>query len=73
MKSYYIKISTWGTETPNIIDDEVMVQAEQGKNYLNPDEYDFLCEAECMKDAEEFYFEELSEEIFNTIAEAGHP
>ena len=73
MKEFYIKMSTWGTATPNIIDDEAMYQAERGMNYLNPNDYDFLCEAECLHDAEEFYFEELSKQIFDCVAEAAHP
>lgn len=73
MKSYYIRISSWGTETPDIIDDKIMYQAEHGMNYLNPDDYDFLCEAECMRDAESFYDEELSDYIFTRFAESSHP
>ena len=70
---YFVDLRTWGTETPNIIDDKVMVYAEQGKNYLNPDDYDFLCEAECMKDAEEFYFEKHNDELFIAFCEKDHP
>ena len=73
MESYFIKLSTYGTATPQIIDDEVMYQAEHGMNYLNPDEFDYLCEAECMRDAEEFYFENLSEMMFTKMAERNHP
>ena len=73
MTQFYIKMSTWGTETPNIVDDEAIYQAERGMNYLNPDDYDFLCEADTAREAENFYFEELSEQMFNLAAEAAHP
>lgn len=73
MKTYYIKSETYGTGTPNIIDEETMIQAEQGKNYLNPDDYMFHCEADCMEDAEEQYWKEFSEMAFDRIAESCHP
>lgn len=70
---YYIQLSTWGSETPNIIDAETMENAERGLNYLNPEDFNYLCEAGCLHDAEEFYFEELSEAIFDAYAEQFHP
>jgi len=53
MTGYYIRLDTWGTNTPNIVDDKAIYQAERGMNYLNPDDYDFLCEADSLHDAEE--------------------
>ena len=73
MTAFFINMSTWGTPNPQIIDDEVMCQSERGKNYLNPDDFDFLCEAETARDAEKFYFEEFSNYVFDHIAECTHP
>ena len=73
MTAYFIKTATWGTSTPNIIDDEAMYQAERGMNYLNPNDYDYLCDADTAHEAEEYYFEKLSDHIFDHIAEAAHP
>lgn len=70
---YYIQLSTWGSEAPNIIDAETMENAERGLNYLNPEDFNYLCEAACAHDALEFYFEELSKAYFDSIAEAMHP
>ncbi len=70
---YFIRIETYGTETPDIIDEEAMYQAERGMNYLNPDEYDYLCEADCIRDAEKYYEEELNRYRFDQYAEAMHP
>lgn len=73
MTSFFVKLSTWGTAAPHIIDDEAMYQAERGLNYLNPNDYDYLCEADSLHDAEEYYADELSNAIFTAIAEAAHP
>ena len=55
MREYYIATLTYGTSQPIIIDEEAMYQAERGMNYLNPDDFMFLCEATCMADAKEQY------------------
>lgn len=73
MREYYIRIDTYGEGTPHIIDEEGMYQAERGMNYLNPDEFMFLCEADCMADAKEFYLEEFSRKAFDKEAERFHP
>lgn len=73
MKEFYIRLFDWGEPNPQIIDDEAMYQAERGMNYLNPNEFDFLCEAETEREAEEFYINELSKDIFEQIAESTHP
>lgn len=73
MKSYYIRTATYGTETPHIVDEEQIYQAERGMNYLNPDEFNYLCEAGCMKDAEEQYWEEFSKSVLDYLSEKNHP
>ena len=73
MKPYYIKTDTYGTGMPNIIDEETMYQAEHRMNYLNPDDYMFLCEADCMADAKEQYWDEFSQLVNDKIAESCHP
>ena len=72
MTNYYFKTSLWGTESRCIIDEHTMEEAEQGKNYLNPDDFDFLCEAETMEEAERYYDKEQSDSIFDKIAESDH-
>lgn len=73
MTEFYIQLSTWGTETPNIVDDEAIYQAERGMNYLDANDFDFLCEADCLRDAENYYFDEISKAAFEAIAESNHP
>lgn len=73
MKEFYIRISTYGTNTPHIVDEEAMYQAERGMNSLDPDEFMFLCEATCLHDAIEQYWEEFSEMAFDKEAERLHP
>ena len=73
MREYYIRTATWGTSKPHIIDEEAMYQAERGMNHLNPDEFMFHCEADCMADAKEQYWEEFSQHAFDLEAEACHP
>lgn len=73
MNEYYIRISTYGTNEPDIVDEESLYQAERGMNYLRPDEFMFYCEAKCLNDAEEQYWEEFSEMSFDEEAERAHP
>lgn len=73
MKAFFVSLSSWGTSTPHIIDETALEQAERGENYLDPNGFDFLCEAETMKEAFDFYFNELSEFYFGVLAEAQHP
>lgn len=73
MKQYYIRVSTYGTNAPHIIDEEAMYQAERGMNYLNPEEFMLLSEGECLHDAEEQYWEEFSEMANDKEAERMHP
>ena len=73
MKPYYIRTETYGTNKPHIIDEEAMYQAERGMNYLNPDEFMFLCEDENMAGATEQYWEEFSRMANDKFAEAMHP
>ena len=74
MASFFIKLSTWGTNQPQIIDERTLAQAERGENYLNPDDFDYLCEAENAHDAVERYFDhDFSVYVFDVIAESEHP
>lgn len=73
MREYYIRISTYGTNMPDIIDEEVMYQAERGMNYLTSDEFMYLCDAECQHDAEDQYWNEFSKMAFDNDAERLHP
>ena len=72
MKEYYIRIATYGTNVPHIVDEEAMYQAERGINHLNPDEFMFLCEADCLHDAKEQYWEEFSQMANDAVAERMH-
>lgn len=73
MREYYIRIATYGTNTPHIIDEEIMYQAERGMTNLNPDEFMFLCEDDCMHGAKEQYWEEFSQMANDQQAERNHP
>lgn len=73
MKEYYIRIATYGTNTPHIIDEETMYQAERGMNYLNPDAFMFHCEADCLNDAKDQYWEEFSKMANDAFGERMHP
>ena len=73
MKSFYIRTSTYGTDTPYIIDEEAMYQAERRMNNLNPDEFMYHCEADNMNDAKEQYWEEFGEMVFDQEAEKDYP
>lgn len=73
MKEFYIRISTYGTNMPHIIDEVSMNQAEKGMNYLDPDEFMFHCVAECLYDAEEQYWKEFSKMAIDKEAERRHP
>lgn len=73
MNCYYIRIESWGTSSPHIIDDEAMSLAELGMNYLTPDDFMFLCEAGSMAEAEEFYWEEASRAANDAFGERLHP
>lgn len=42
MKSFDIRIETYGTKAPDIVESSVVDAAEQGKNYLNPAEFMYL-------------------------------
>ncbi len=73
MREYYIRTATYGTNRPHIIDEEQMYQAERGMNYLNPDEFMFLCEDNCLHGAKKQYWGEFSCMAFDAEAEAMHP
>ena len=73
MKEFYIRIETYATPNPHIVDEEQMYQAERGMNYLNPDEFMFLCEADNLHEAHEFAMEEFSTAANDAFAERLHP
>lgn len=73
MKEWYIRTATYGTNNPHIVDEEAIYQAERGMNYLNADEFEFLCEADCLHDAKEQYWEEFSRMANDYVAEYLHP
>jgi hypothetical protein len=73
MREYYIRTATYGTDRPDIIDDEAMYQAERGMNHLNPSEYMFHCEADNLHDAKEQYWDEVSRLHNDHIGERSHP
>ena len=73
MREYYIRTATYGTNQPDIIDDEAMYQAERGMNPLNLDEYMFHCEADNLHDAKEQYWDEVSRLHNDRIGERSHP
>ncbi len=53
---YYFKTADYGESSVSIIDEQTLLKAEQGLNYLNPEEYSFLCEAEDMTEAQSYYW-----------------
>lgn len=73
MTAYYYRISEWGNPTPTIIDESTLEQAEKGLNYLNPDEFNFLCEAESLEKADEIYWDKVSRGYSYRMAESMHP
>lgn len=73
LHSYYIKLSTWGEVEPEIIDDEQMRQAELGLTDRDPDDYDYLCEAETLREAYRGYWDAVSDEYAQREAEKYHP
>ena len=70
---FYIRILTYGTSTPHIIDEETLHQAELGNSYLNPDDFMHLCEAHTMEEAIEYHDEERSRAMNDMYAERLHP
>lgn len=69
MREYYIQMDTIGTNKPVLIDEEQMYQAERGMNYLNPDDFMFACEADCLHDA----IQQCLDEFWQTQVERMHP
>lgn len=52
MTNFYIN---YRSKSELIIDQETLEDAESGKNYLNPDDFMFLCEADSLEDAQDKY------------------
>ena len=57
MKAWYIKISTYGTDTPFIVDERGI----DNVIYSNFDDFMFLCDASCLDDAKEKYLKEIAQ------------
>lgn len=56
MTNFYIRLSDLGSTTMSIIDEDTLDKAERGENYLDPDDYDFICEAETLEEADDYYW-----------------
>lgn len=52
MANFYIN---YRSKREQIIDEVTLEDAEKGKNYLNPDDFMFLCEANSLEDAQDKY------------------
>lgn len=52
MANFYIN---YRSNKEQIIDERTLEDAENGKNYLNPDDFMFLCEADTLEDAQDKY------------------
>lgn len=73
MNCYYIRLSTYNTPNPCIIDEDTLIQAERGENYLDPEDFMLLCEASSMEDATKVYWKEFSENWNQIEGERDHP
>ena len=73
MKAWYIKSADYREYNAHIIDEDIMKQAEQGKNYLNPDDYDFLCDASSADEARKIHLDERSAMLNQEFGEWDHP
>ena len=73
MKTYYININDLDKLDAQIIDERTLEDAERFKNYLNADDFTYLCEAENMEQAHEAWAKEWNESVFDRIAERHHP
>ena len=61
MKSYDIKIQSYGTLGPEIVESSLVDAAERGENYLNPEEFMHWGEFESLEDALQAYNNEAAE------------
>ena len=73
MTTFYYKAGSWGEYDALIIDETTLDQAERGENYLDPDDFYFLCEAENIEAARELYWEEASRALRQLEMESAHP
>ena len=73
MKTYYINMNTIDQYDAHIIDDAALEAAERGGNYLNADDFMFLCDAESFEQAKAIWVEEWNQSVFNREAEKHHP
>ena len=61
MKSYDIKIQSYGTLDPEIVESSLVDAAERGENYLNPEEFMHYGEFESLEDALQAHYNEAAE------------
>lgn len=73
MNNYFVNIMSYCTATPIIIDEETLLQAERGENYLDPEDFMFLCEAPSMAEAIKCHDEEFSRHLNDIEGERLHP
>lgn len=74
MSAYFCRISDYGKSTMNIIDEKTLIAAENGENYLDAEDYNFLCEANSIEEADKYYWEvEFNEYVGGLMAERDHP
>lgn len=73
MTTYYISMKTWDNLDAIIIDEATLEAAEHGLNYLNPDDFTFLCEADSMEQAKEIWAKEWNQMVGDRLMEANHP
>ena len=64
MREWYIRTETYGTTQPHIVDEEAMYQAERGMNYINPNEFIYLCDADCLAEAIDYHAQEAADVAF---------
>lgn len=61
MKSYDIKIESYGTMNPVIVESSLVDAAERGENYMNPDEFMHWGEFETLEDALQAHYNEAAD------------
>lgn len=55
MASFYINYRNNRLLEEQIIDEKTLQDAEKGLNYLNPDDFIYLCDANSLEEAEDKY------------------
>lgn len=73
MTYFYIDMKTWDRLDALIIDEATLQAAEQGLNYLNPDDFYGLGEAANLEEAQAMWAKQWNESVMDAIYEANHP